>query len=536
MRRTFVFLAGVAAVVALGAWTLDAGAETCQLELKKVAETPTGIRAGGPSADYIFGRVYPQSTFIQFNAKGPRPTRRGEEGKPEFSKLITKEPAKYAAKFPFRGVVALGDQHFGFALDAAEPKADAKKDEAKKDEATQSDAPKDEKKSEGDKPAPKMEPAVPYARLYFDLNHNGDLTDDQVIEARTMRNYEVNYAQSMFPQIDVAIELDGKKVDYAFTLRVYLNTSVDYAYSNCSIQAAAYRDGEITLDGKKYRVVVVDFNSNGRFDDASGIDPTVQLSDGTVYPQRGDTLYLLDPDAPMGQINPYEPTNTEGAHFVGKLVNLNGRFFRLVVSPTGDTVSLEPSDDPVGFVTNPNKGYRATVYGDKGFLKVVSDADGKAPLPEGQWRLLDYTIDQTGMAKPKEEPKKEQANAAKPKASEPSLMKALIQALAGSGREVVRPPIVRYTRVSARAKRDGKPFTVVKDQTVALPFGPPYRPVVDVQYRSGADSVSLGLSLVGSADEVCTSLMVDGRQPPEPAFTISTEDGKEVAADKFSYG
>ncbi len=84
----------------------------------------------------------------------------------------------------------------------------------------------------------------------------------------------------------------------------------------------------MVIDGKKRHVVIVDFNSNGRYDDPSKIDDSVQLSDGTVYPTIGDMLYIIDPEMaqPHGYASPYDPSTNNNLHYVGKLVNLDGRF------------------------------------------------------------------------------------------------------------------------------------------------------------------------------------------------------------------
>ena len=170
----------------------------------------------------------------------------------------------------------------------------------------------------------------------------------------------------------------------------------EYSYANASLSAAAYREGEMVIDGKNRRVVVVDSNSNGRYDDQSGIDDKVRLADGTVYPKIGDMLYVIDPEAKMDpRSNPYDATSNEALHYVAKQVNLAGRFLDLKITPAGDELTLEPSSIPVGYVTNANKGYRAIVYGEQGFLKVAGDESGKAPLPEGEWKLASYTIDKT---------------------------------------------------------------------------------------------------------------------------------------------
>jgi hypothetical protein len=180
----------------------------------------------------------------------------------------------------------------------------------------------------------------------------------------------------------------------------------------------------------------------------------------------------------------------------------------------------------VGYLTNPNKGYRAIVYGDQGMLKIAPDDSGKASLPNGEWKLLSYTIEQAGTPKPDSE--------AEDKDDGKSILDVLSSVLTVVAPSMTRP---RPTVVSARATRDFKPVKVAKGETAEMRFGPPYTPKVDAQtIRSGQTSVSLSMSLVGSGGEVCNSLRVNGSQPAAPAFTISTKDGEEVAAGKFKYG
>jgi hypothetical protein len=44
------------------------------------------------------------------------------------------------------------------------------------------------------------------------------------------------------------------------------------------------------------------------------------------------------------------------------------------------------------------------------------------------------------------------------------------------------------------------------------------------------------VSLVGSAGETCSNLMVDDDRPASPTFDIKPKDGKTVASGKFEYG
>jgi hypothetical protein len=510
MRRWLIQGVGIGAAVIVLAAAVHARAETFSLQIKRVEQVSD--RTTGPPTEAMFRSTYPQHFYMQTGLPGMS-TRTGGA---EFGDVVKKEPASYNAKDPLRFVAKLGSQQFGFVLDSkgAEPKPAGDAGEPKP-------APAD-----GDKKEP---PDVqPYSRLYFDANHNGDLTDDPVVEglATGPRLIARGYANFSFPRVDVTIEADGTKIDYAFFLSgychsQYLNEKQRYQYASVSLTAAAYRDGEITLDGKKVRVVVLDFNSNGRFDDAFAIDETITVADGTLYPRQGDMIHVDPKPEQAAYRYGYDVTSNDDQQFVGKLINIGGRFHELSISPAGDTLTLTPSSRAVGHVSNPNKGYRAVVYSDQGMLKISGDEAGRAPLPEGQWKLLQYTIDRTST-----EP-------AKPADGGATLLQSLAQALLGAGQT---PPQLRYSIVSARAKRDFPAVEVRAGETTELRFGAPYKPIVSVSSPQGDGRVSLGLSLVGAGGEVCNNLVVDGGRPPKPQFTITDPDGKVVESGSFEYG
>ena len=521
MRRRIRLLAGAFAVAALFAPATGAGAETCKLEMKKVDPS----NRGRTPLEYMSQYSYPQRFFMQVGGPEGMIAVPDEQEKPKFSEVIKKEPT-YVAEHPFRGVAKLGSHFYGFAFDAAEPEkaeieenAEKNADDSKKKEEPEADSKK--------KPQPKV---ATYARLYFDFNRNGDLTDDEVVKAESATQRSATYTRSSFPPIDLTVTNDGTKTDYAFTMRIYARSSGDFAYANASLNAAAYREGEITLDGKKRRVVIVDFNSNGCFNDESRINEKIRTMDGTVYPTQGDHLFVIDPDAKVERGNPYDVSASDCLHYVAGLINLGGKFYDLKITTPGDELTLSPSSAPVGHVTNVNKGYRAVVYGEEGFIKVVGDKDGKSPLPEGEWKLLFYTIDRTEGGKPRELEKEEEAAASPPGDSAKSPAPKTEKAPA--------PKPARPSTVSARGKTDYKPVKVGKGKTVELPFGPPYRPVVSVQFTVNQKTrqVRLGLSLVGVGDEACTDMRINGRRPDKPKFTITTKDGKEVESGAFEYG
>jgi hypothetical protein len=506
-RRWSVPVAAALGLIAAAA--VELSAETCTLELKHF-DSRSPVDPAAYTA-YAYRATYPQHFYVQIGHEQPND---------DFSKIVKKEP-KYVLEHPFRGVADFGSHKYAFAFDAKPPKVES-------DDA--------QEKPNAEKPAPGAPKADEYGRLFFDRNRNGDLTDDGVIESqRTSRSGSASsaYLRCYYPTIRLAVEADGTTMDYAFSCQAYCRASGAYKYASASFNAAAYREGRITLDGKQRRVALVDFNSNGRFDDAFAIREGATYSGGGVVAMNGDML-LVDPPAQPTGYSPYDPTSSEDRHHMSKLVCIDGRFYDVVASAAGDQLTLTPSSTAVGHVTNPNKGFRAVVYGEKGFLKLIGRESEPSTLPVGEWKLLSYTIDQTGYRKepepsPEEEKEEQDATASLLQ----TLAAALVQGSATTARESSRS---MPTLVSARGTADFPAVRVREGATVAFPFGPPYKPSVTVEHRSGADQVQLGMSLIGSAGEVCSSLRVEGRTPPKPEFTIRTPDGKVVAEGAFEYG
>lgn len=546
-------IAGAGAIFAALAF---ARAETCTLEIKRL-ESRTIFNP----IDYIYRATSPQFFNAQIGPEGKSRIRFGgqEDQTAAFKNIVKKEP-KYESDNPFRGVAKFGTQQYAFVLDEAIPESEEKaKSEEKDSKSPADDAKKETGKAKSDSaidklkssllkalsPSDRAEPekplkAINYNRLYFDANHNGDLTDDKVIEAEQTpsQGLPVNYRQFQFPRVDTTIDADGTPVDYAFFLKGYVNVSRDYCYAGVQINSAAYREGDIQLDGKTRHVVLIDFNSNGRFDDEIKISERILRPGGRpnpVYPQQGDML-LIDPkQISTGYVSPYEATSNTYQHYVSKMVDIDGRYYDMKISPAGDKLTLTPASVSLGNVTNPNGRFSAVIYGDNGFLKITGEKDKPITVPVGQWKLLSYTIDLTNAPEPnKPEEKKEEAK-------KPSGLLALgktLETLLG-GSALRAPTGSRYTFVTAQATNDYKPVKVVEGETVELPFGPPYKPVVTVEYMQNLNNekqAQLGMSLTGSAGEICSNMMAGGGRPTKPEFTIKDPKGEIVEKGSFEYG
>lgn len=450
LRTCLKFFAGVAVVLIA---TSDARTETFDLKTKRLPSSYMSVRS---SKDAAFMSRYYQRFYTRDGSYVRTP------GQTDFSKVVVKEP-KYQHARPFKGVAKLGTQEFGFAFDV----------DSSASTTTRSTR-------------------VRYTHFYFDSNGNGDLTDDEPVKAE--RN---SSSYSYFPRVDVTIDVDGTKVDYAFYMRTYSSSS---GYSRAYLYGAAYREGEITLGGERKRIVLVDSNSNAQFNDATG------------------AAIFIDPDPNAGVYAYGDMTMNDVQQPIGKLVNIDNRFYDMELSPAGDKLTLTPSSAPVGYVSNPNKGFRALLQGDQGILKISVGESRKSPLPVGDWRLLSYTIDGTVTPEAKEE--------------EGSLLNTLSEALVQSSNSA-RP---RWSFISARATNNATAVSIREGETVDLPVGPPYKPIVSVSRRSGSTPTAyLRLSLVGAGGETVSNIMVDGSRPKEPEFTITSGEEK-VAQGKFRYG
>jgi hypothetical protein len=552
MKQARPYLAAAfAAFGIVAAAAATARAETATLEIKRFGGSDTTINAVGQLAENLYRTTAPQQFHASVGSTGGNSISFGgaAEQAEAFKKLVKKEP-KYALENPFRGVAKFGTQEYPFVLDAVEEKP---KDKEKSEEAADKDSTdkKDAKEAKSDSPAKekaenkdKAPKAIRFNRLYFDLNHNGDLTDDEVVKAEGPQGLVAlggNYVRFTFPQINLTVDANGTPVEYAFTLSGYMMAQKEYSYAGVQLNAAAYREGEITLDGKQHHLVLIDYNSNGRFDDEITIQDNVRGSGGQAYPQQGDML-LVDPDPKLPD-SPYSPAESKFRNWVSKLVSIDGQYYELKITPAGDKVTLEPSSVALGKVTNPNDGYSAVIYGDRGFLKISGGKDTPSSVPEGEWKLLSYSIDLTEQPKP-EKPAEEKAKSedeGEKKSSTPKAFSAAIKNLLATS-PAAAAVVNRRNVVSAQATVDYKPVKVVAGETVEMPFGPPYKPVVNSfqssQVIDGKQKAitQLTLSLVGIAGEQCTDMTVKGSRPGKPEFTITDPDGKVVQTGNFEYG
>lgn len=545
MRVPWRDLVQTALTISLLAAASALHAETWPLELKRF-ESHDPSRGYSSQMDYIYRATSPQHFYMQFR---PDPKKKGringlEQHEAAFKKIVKKEP-KYHSKRPFKGVAKLGTQEFAFALDVApapdKPKEPLQTKGDTKPKAKSEDAKSKEESKEKQPPKKEAIDVPMYDRLYFDVNHNGDLTDDKVLEGKIQKYPQPEgrmFARIGFPRLDVTIDADGTSMASSIHFSGDVNSSPDWGHVGIRINAGAYREGEITLEGKKRKVVLIDFNSNGRFDDEMHVATIHHSADdqGQLYPQAGDML-LIDPkESKIGYDSPYDVTSSDYRYNVSKLVCIDGRYYDLKITPAGDRLTLNASKVATGNVTNPNNGFRALIHGKAGVLKIGGDKDVPIPVPVGEWTLLSYVITVHESPKPAEPAKKDAEKKPNKEESALKLLQETAKAFMSSSAPLLHPARPLWSMVSARATVNSKPIAVVEGKTVELPFGPPYRPVVMAEDYGNPNQQQLEMSLIGSAGEICSNLMTYRGRPPKPEFTITDPKGKVVEQGSFEYG
>ncbi len=248
--RHFAAAAAVAFLVAVAV----ARAETWTLELKqRESKNPESYDS---QESYMYWATSGQRFFVQMTPPGSRiRIPENEAQTADFKRIVKKEP-KYECDRPFRGVVKLGSQEYAFALDVAPPKSEANDEKPKKKEKEgvkkETDQPKADaaagkpEKNRGKAASSAKKNPYAYNRLYFDFNHNGDLTDDKVVEAKAEQlAYTLAAAQSysriQFPRVDVTIDAGGTPLKYSFFLSGYVVSSSDFSYASLSLNTAVLR-------------------------------------------------------------------------------------------------------------------------------------------------------------------------------------------------------------------------------------------------------------------------------------------------------
>jgi len=163
-----------------------------------------------------------------------------------------------------------------------------------------------------------------YDRLYFDLNHNLDLSDDPPvgIDAKSVAAEGTVFFEYLTLPCDYGPGIGVR--DFRFQPRLRFNRSQErgpipqYAYYAASFACATARRGKVLIAGRTYELTLSHQNRiAGRFD---GDSTDVSLAIRAPGAKRPAEIWWAPPK---------------------RIIPLGGGFYRLRPSPTGDTVKVE---------------------------------------------------------------------------------------------------------------------------------------------------------------------------------------------------
>jgi hypothetical protein len=293
-------------------------------------------------------------------------------------------------------------------------------------------------------------------RLFIDCNGNGRLDDETPVKAARREEY-----MSSFDPVKLVFKGEDGPITYHL-LCTYYQFSPDRV--QLLTGSGCVYEGKVNFGGKKHLLQIVDSTVNGLFNDISSnpSDSDRVLIDG----QEGTSRYL------------------------GRLLEVDNRLFRIEVSPDGAFVKAEPARNLVqGVVRLPENIAEFTAVGLNGHF-VRRPVKGEVSLPEGVYRVHGWRID-----------RKDDAG--------------------------------RIWHLTGSSFSDFATFSVSKAQPVSLAAGEPVKTVLQATRNKGEFSFSLQLqgSLGESVDITCGT-----DRAPAPQLQLASAKGTYRTSNNFQYG
>jgi len=366
-----------------------------------------------------------------------------------------------------------------------------------------------------------------YDRLIVDMNQNGDLTDDAVIQ-RAVQSGErqaVSPEQLLFGPIQAPADkavVGGRPIYFA---RVYIynrqllgssQQAQNMFIGQLMLKAGWYLDTKVELNGRKQKVGVIDGDSNLRLGDVS--QPQTYTSNGekSWYFRSGDFL-LVDTDGSGKFEN--DLAQGEACPF-GPILYLGGKAYKVALTSDCRSLRVEPWSEPLAEVAlQPHgdqvKNLTLAWEGPSENWQLIRPAvtNGKIMVPPGNYRL--YACSLIGGS-----------------GSRDQVM------VSGAQRSPQKP--VSIATGQANSFDCGGPIQITVKATKAV--AGTRELTIEDSSKASANSeptLSINASFAGSGGEIYSSFLKGERfqsKPPKPTFNIVQAGGKTVATGNLEFG
>jgi hypothetical protein len=198
-----------------------------------------------------------------------------------------------------------------------------------------------------------------YDRVYIDSTGNGRLDDKTPVGAVHSDQYSAS-----FEPVRVVFKGEDGPITYHLIFR-FMQFGEGEANLMCS--SGGYYAGKVDIGRKKRPIELIDENVNGTFDDRGA-----ELSDSDAVALDGDKV---------------------GERRLGKLLEVDGQFYRIEVARDGAFVKLQKAENvTLGQVRVPETVTEFVAFGENGHF-VRKPAKGEFTLPVGAYRIEGWKID-----------------------------------------------------------------------------------------------------------------------------------------------
>jgi hypothetical protein len=264
----------------------------------------------------------------------------------------------------------------------------------------------------------------------------------------------------------------------------------DVFYVQCSdgqwftLWPAFYREGRVTLNGKSYRIALVDHDFDGRFNE-SFVPPAADSRD----PQCDVLALDLNGDSEFDFQNP-------GASEIMplcRLIKVDGSDYSIDVAEDGSTIEFRQAHPAFGELDLGKEQVLISLWSDAGHQRLTGTG-GKLSLPAGRYAVVSLELTKRD-----------------------------------SG------DLWSFQMAKAGAGTLGD-FEIKPGATTTFKIGPPFQVRASMQRYGQNPFVTVGFELQGQGGELYTGApKKNGKEAPEPGLRILNGAGQVVHSGQFAY-
>ena len=199
----------------------------------------------------------------------------------------------------------------------------------------------------------------PHDLLYIDLNGNGSLADESALEA-----YERDERNAKFEPVKILFEGEDGPITYHLNVKFYRSPN----RTSLALWPAGWYEGAIKVAGAKKYCVLIDYNSNGTFNDKS---LNAAECDRIRIGEKGD----------------------QDTRYVGNFIEIDGALYRPEIARDGACIKLSKAENvQFGNIRLPETITEFSAGGENGLFTLKPER-GTGSLPVGRYRVNHWAIE-----------------------------------------------------------------------------------------------------------------------------------------------